>query len=208
MCYNATVSLETFLLGMMAIGVVVTLNEYKCSLVLIVFSVTSMQLLEYFVWLQIDNGSTFWLSLIASVILFSQVALINWFYLQGLERCVCFVILGVLTGYCYYYCFTNGLFFMDKGANGHLRWHFLQLHPVLIIFMLLFYMYPLWRTAQYAMLCVAVVMLDVSLYFHYKYGTWGSMWCYFSNVLWIFMVGNSLYLKFRKRYVSSVETAV
>ena len=55
MCWNAEVSLNTFIFGFISAIIVYLFGYINIGLILIILSFTSIQLLEYFIWTYIDN---------------------------------------------------------------------------------------------------------------------------------------------------------
>jgi hypothetical protein len=82
---------------------------------------------------------------------------------------------------------------MKKGANGHLEWEWLEMPPIFLLGGLIFYILPFLFSGNYAGVIFTLITLLISLYYYYKYNTWGTLWCYFSNVIWIFFILFSLY---------------
>jgi hypothetical protein len=78
-------------------------------------------------------------------------------------------------------------FKMKRGENKHLIWYWLDLSIYWIIIGLLFYLIPAYfnKYNNKFLFVFALITLIISLYFYYKYKTWGTMWCYISNILWI-----------------------
>jgi hypothetical protein len=79
-------------------------------------------------------------------------------------------------------------FDMEKGNNGHLIWHWLDLPLIWIIIGLTFYIIPLLLYREKVAFIGVSIILIISIYNYYKYKTWGSMWCYFSNIIWIYLI--------------------
>ena len=83
---------------------------------------------------------------------------------------------------------------MEKGENGHLIWWWLDIvYPLNILFILLFYIYPYYEIKNYSSLIFVIISVGISLYYNLKYKTWGSMWCYIGNILWISLIIKSIY---------------
>jgi hypothetical protein len=54
MCWSAKVSLETFIIGFIQL-IILYLLKYDIKLIAVVFSFIFIQLLEYFIWININN---------------------------------------------------------------------------------------------------------------------------------------------------------
>lgn len=55
MCWNAEISLNTFIFAIFSMIMVIMLNKVEFKIILFVFSVSLMQLLEYYTWNNINN---------------------------------------------------------------------------------------------------------------------------------------------------------
>jgi len=188
MCWSAEVSLRTFLFACVSAIVAYNLGYENKGLILIVLSFSSMQLLEFFIWTYINNRKiNELLSKIGLFIIGFQLFLLclfsknkyllNLYFIFGLF----FLLLEV----------KNINFKTDVGENGHLRWLWLDLPLFWLIIFTSFYLMTNRQTIHRFLF--VLITLIISLYFYYRYKTWGSMWCYFSNLLWIFIIIISIY---------------
>jgi hypothetical protein len=198
MCWNAEVSLNTFIFAFVSLIIVVFLNKMDRIDILISLSISIMQLFEYFTWKNIHNKKIiYYLSLIAGpLIILSQILLINYGFLRGTERIIAFVLIFIVCFMCMIYNYYNNKFDMKVGENGHLIWYWADVPPILLLFMFIFYLYPLSRKENKFSFITASIFLLISLYYYYKYKTWGTMWCYFSNLVWMVLILKSIYLYF------------
>ena len=55
MCWNAEVSLNTFIFGTILGIVAIIINKYPLSTLLLVYTISLIQLMEYFAWRNIHN---------------------------------------------------------------------------------------------------------------------------------------------------------
>jgi len=198
MCWNAEVSLNTFIFAFVSLIIVVFLNKITNMDILISLSISIMQLFEYFTWKNIHNKKIiYYLSLIAGpLIILSQILLINYAYLQGNERIISIALIFIVCFMCMIYNHYNNKFDMKVGGNGHLIWYWADVPVLLLLFMFIFYLYPLSRKENKFSFIIGSIFLLTSLYYYYKYKTWGTMWCYFSNLIWIVLIAKSIYLYF------------
>jgi len=194
MCWNAEVSLNTFMFGFISAIIVLLLNQIKYYYVIIVMSFTVMQLLEYFTWKNINNKKVIrYLSLIGIHLILLQLLLLNYFFAPKKIRNI--LIILIIFFYLLYLIFSKMKLKMDKAENGHLRWHWIDENIIWISVALLFYLIPSFSNIYLFIFLFGTLVY--SLYNYYKYNTWGSMWCYISNLLWIFLILCSIYLKFK-----------
>lgn len=209
MCFNSEVSLTTFLFGMLSLIVIIIINNdnkkpiIENKYLLIIISTTSMQLLEYFAWNNLDNKKIIRiLSIIGLLLIGIQITLINLFLLEGKTRIIFL-----------FYIFICVLIFiitevpkinfdMKRGKNSHLIWYWLDLPLIWIIIALSFYIFPaIININKHFIFSISIIiMLIISLYFYFKYKTWGSMWCYFSNLIWIYLLFIVIKEKLRIKY--------
>ena len=194
MCYNATVSLNTFIFGF----IVAILAHYTKIIpyytILILLSITSMQLLEYFAWTYYDNPLiNKILSLIGLFIIFIQVLLLNYYYPDPKTSKILLSFMFVFILLFLIFEFRNVNFSMKKGKNKHLIWYWLDLPIIWIIIGITFYLIPVFLTKNLSIIISTIVILSISLYFYWRYKTWGTMWCYFSNFLWVFILFKIIY---------------
>ena len=141
MCWNAEVSLNTFIFGIISAIIVWRLNIVKKFTIIIILSITLMQLLEYFTWKNLKNKViNYYLSIIGLIIIFLQIIILiintsNIIYINILLILLLFfIILYFLTD------FRNDKLKMDVGKNKHLVWHWLDIPIYWIIIGLSFYL--------------------------------------------------------------------
>jgi hypothetical protein len=194
MCWNAEVSLNTFLFGMISMTIVLLLNKISFITILLALTLSLIQLMEYYAWNNINNkDAIFKLSIIGYFIIVSQILILNYGFLNNNDRLIAVIIILILSIYFFIYNYQNDKFYMEKGKNKHLIWHWIDIPTPLLLIVLIFYIYP---AIQYGIITsmAIIVPLLISLYYYYKYKTWGSMWCYMSNFFWILLILKSLIL--------------
>jgi hypothetical protein len=195
MCWNAEVSLNTFIYGLIAAVIVACINTIPIINVLIVLSITLMQLYEYFAWTNIhDEKKIYYLSWFGPLIIILQLLLINYAFLEGIERIIAIIFIFILTIIGYWYIYTNNKLYMKRGENGHLIWGWADVPEILLILILFLYLYPASIKENKIPLVFGIVSISISMYNYYKWKTWGSMWCYYCNLLWLGLIIKSLTL--------------
>ena len=195
MCWNAEVSLNTFIYGTIAAIIVLSLNKIPIRSILLVYTVSLIQLMEYFTWKNINNNELIhYLSITGAFILLLQVLLITNNNLKNKEQLFSYIFIFILTIIAFNHNFENKKFHMEKGENGHLKWLWADLPVPLLISGLLLWIYPPIRNKNYISTLFIITTLTISFYYYYKYKTWGSMWCYIGNSFWIFLLIKSIYL--------------
>lgn len=195
MCWNDKVSLNTFIFGTIAAIIALILNKFPLSILLLVYTISLIQLMEYFAWRNIHNKKKlFYISIFGALIILLQVILITYNYLKGNERNYVFILILFLAFIAFYYNFKYHKFHMEKGENGHLKWLWADLPLPLLILGLILWIYPPIRKRNILVSISIILTLSISLYNYFKYKTWGSMWCYIGNIFWIFVIIKSIYL--------------
>jgi hypothetical protein len=195
MCWNAEVSLQSFLIGITAVFFA---NQKGLPLPTTLFCLTIvfMQLIEYFVWTYYDNPTVnFTASLSASFLLWLQ-PLASILTLQTkwiIEILLLYVGLSGI-GFLLFTDFDNlrNIYQMKRGENGHLQWNWLQKDTkttVSLVFYFVFLLTPLLLRKEFTLLGITLSTLGLSLYSFYKDNTWGSMWCWLVNYIVVGVCG-------------------
>jgi len=201
MCWSAEVSLNTFIFAIISFCIVVSFNRFPMINAFIVLSISLMQLYEYFVWKNIHNKKIIHnLSFFGPFVILLQVLLINYAFLRDNERNIAILLIIIIAIICMIYNYKNNKFDMEVGENKHLIWYWADLPAILLIFICFFYLYPLTTKQNIIPFIYGLITLLISFYYYYKYKTWGTMWCYFSNLIWIVLIIKTFYLYFIDKY--------
>lgn len=202
MCWNQSVSMNTFILGIFAILFAYYNKIIDVYQALFIGSVCIMQLIEFFLWRNINNKhkNIFWSN--AAVL-----ALIIQPFLSILtipNKMIKFTFMAIYVSFILYLVYytldkkkkhdTN---FATIGKNKHLRWNWLSTSSLYrILFYVFFLLVPLlfWKDKfTFLVFCATFI---ISLIFFSKDGTWGSMWCWSSNIISLYLI----YLVFSKEF--------
>ena len=198
MCWNAEVSLYTIIYGVISAIIVYALNVIPIHVIIILLSFTSMQLLEHFAWTYMDNKKiNEILSYIGLLLIIIQIFLINYLSPNKQNSNILLRALFIILVFFMIFQFKNITFKMTVAENGHLLWHWLDLPILWIIIGISLYLIPsyLTKTKNYLPFYFMLITVIISLYYYYKYKTWGTLWCYFSNIAWIFLIIKSVLSK-------------
>jgi hypothetical protein len=188
MCWNAEVSLNTFIFGIICMTIVIILNKIKYIHILFALTVSLIQLMEYYAWNNINNKEVIYnLSIIGFLILLSQILFLNYGCLNSKDRPIGIILIIIYSIYLFIYNYQNEKFKMEKGENKHLIWHWVDFPIPFLIIILTFYIYPSFRCGYKALMLISIPLL-ISLYYYYKYNTFGTMWCYYGNIYWIILI--------------------
>lgn len=199
MCWNETVSLNTFIVSFFTLCIVYynnTYTKYKMSIFdnkwLYIFLLLSfsMQLIECFIWRNIKNkhNSVFtmcafivvFLQPIASLMLITEKQIRN--YMVGT-----YTFIGTL--YVLYIIQTKK-FMSTVSKNGHLQWNIKINHYYFWIW-LFFLLFSFFYEKQFILLFIALFTLSIFVY--KEYTSSGSLWCWFINSISILLL---IYLLF------------
>ena len=180
MCWNADVSIKSFLIGAIAIigGAI-----YGISTPFLLFysTIVCMQLVEYIVWTNINDKTVNFYASIAAVFLlwlqpiFAMLTMPNYKIISIIAYCI----IGLL-----YHIYDNWELNLQMypGKDGHLVWKWLEGNRGLWIYFI-FLLTPVFFIVSKEMIALILLTLFASLYGYYKTNTWGSMWCWLVNGL-------------------------
>lgn len=205
MCYNAEISLTTFIYGCISAIIVYYLRVVPPKTILILMSITFIQFIEFLTWTYYDNITiNRYLSILAFLTIVTQLILLNYFLPDKKASKILLLSLFIFAILFLIFQLRFVDFRMRIGKNKHLSWYWLDLPLIWIIIGLAFYLIPAYLSKYKSTFVFILTILIVSLYYHWKYKTWGSMWCYFSNIGWLYLLGFSIftlikpYLSFRQ----------
>ncbi len=202
MCWNADISINTFLFGCLALVFIYFTNTYTryksvayerpiaylASLLFIL-----MQLLEYFIWKHIKHPKTnTFLSKLGLLLIVSQIYCLIFFAEPVYQS----ILLAAFTLFCFtvyvYKSLYNPFVFKTTvSPNGHLSWEWLRTEGTERVFLwiiLSFYLIP-WLLAKrtpYIPLLIGGILCMIAYVLRQKENTHGSLWCWLINVLLLF----------------------
>lgn len=202
MCWNAEVSLKSFFIGIVGIGLGAFLGM---SLPVVLFSLTIvfMQLVEYIVWTYYDNeevnykaslaaAALLWLQPIASMLLIPSSSLkITMLSIYTTLSLAYSLVMPNIIDKTYYS--------IKRAKNGHLSWKFLskESRTYLALGVYFFFLFlPILFTKNLDLLAITITTLGLSLYSYWRDNTWGSMWCWIVNGIVLLAVGKTVVQKF------------
>lgn len=158
--------------------------------VLFILSFVSMQLVEYFTWKNLDNKQTVrLLSQIGTLVVLSQIV----FAMNGVPNKGLWF-LGFAGVTLLAFSTTKIDYSMHKAPNGHLAWNWLSTWPKwYLIFWVLCFLGIFFHMKSYDTFLFSLVTILISYYTYSSSGTWGSMWCWFANILAFWWVAKVFY---------------
>ncbi len=215
MCWNADISLNTFLFGVFSlcfIYITNTYTKYKTPafdnplVYVFMFAVVSMQLVEYFLWKNLNKSANRHYSFIAWFIVSIQ-PLILMLMIQGSLRYILIVLYLLLphilpspstTPSFLNYLFSIGPtleYHTHVGKTGHLVWGWMNSKDPFkdgLIYTQMTYLFFYILSVilvQNSMLTIFVLStLFLSILFYYKDGSFASMWCWFVNISLLYVL--------------------
>ena len=143
-----------------------------------------MQLVEYFLWKNIDNPPQrqLWSKIGAAIILAQPLFLMNLIPDQNLK-------LKLMTGYT---VVVVGSWVASKkamdtrvGENGHLIWDWFPKPQIWAVVWVVSWFLPLLLSGSWGFLALCTAAFIPSIYYYMEYATWGTMWCWFAIVAWV-----------------------
>jgi len=207
MCWNADISINTFIFSCFTLVFIYISNTYTRYKVqgftglfvyFFFFLFVSVQLFEYFIWKNLNNPrmNTFF-SKVGFFIIFSQLFLVN-FFAQPIYQPYLFVYFFIffITLLLYKQFYNPFQFKTVVAPSGHLSWEWLRFTGYEKIFLLIglsFYVIP-WvlnkniTTTLYLSVCLAIFSFFIMYMLLKKDNTYGSLWCWVFNLMMIFYV--------------------
>lgn len=200
MCWNADVSLNTFLFSIFVLGIVYYNNHYTKYKIhhfdnewMYIFLLVSfsMQLIEYFLWKNINNkyyNSIFttcsfilvFLQPVASLMLLSNYSIRNMLLTLYIIIVVPYII----------YRIYSKKFGTTVSPSGNLIWN-LHINRIIFWFWLFLLLFSFLYQQQWGSVLFAIITFSIFIY--KEQASSGSLWCWFINSVSIYL---SVYLLF------------
>jgi len=182
MCWNASVSLNTFVFGVFASLFSYFNGDIKILSVIFYLSVIIMQLIEYFVWSKTFSNRL--LSQIAFFVIFCQPI----FKILSIEErpelipylLVAYIIFVIIV-YTIIIPLNTVDFSMVPSKNGHLAWKWLNSNLLIILIWYMFLSSRWIIDKLYIKLIFITIFLIISMILYKDTQTWGSLWCWVCN---------------------------
>ena len=191
MCWNASVSLNTFLFSSFILLLIIYNNsftQYKIQelnniwIYLFLASFIFMQLIEFFIWNNINNkfyNNVF--SIMTTLLIFIQpvfsIMIIRNMQMRNILLILYFSF--AIPFSIYKYLAKN--IHSDVSKNGHLIWYFFEFTPLILIIWLFFLLIGLIYEKKWVGFAVGVILACISYYNYKNDNTVESMWCWLIN---------------------------
>lgn len=196
MCWNAEVSLNTFLFSTFASLLAYFNGIISFANLIFLMSFVSMQLIEYFVWkgtVSVELLSKLGLILIVFQPIFSILVIENKKYITPILIAYSIFIATVV----FFVKPINDLVWkMEKGSNGHLVWHWLNFPLIVMIIWLGFLSIRSAINRDWLGFNFIIITAIVSYILYYKTNTWGSLWCWIANSVAFLFIFNVIWKDF------------
>ena len=184
MCWNQTISLNTFIFSFFAINFAYLNNIADIYYYLFFLSFSSIQLVEYFAWGNLNNKKTIRLLSQIGLFLVSMQPILLILSIKNVEYNIK---ASVIALYCAFWLFCLLYFPIDfsmvKASNGHLGWNWLHFPPLVVLLWIAFYFGLLLYAKEYISFVLVLILFFYIYYTYYKTTTWGSLWCWISNII-------------------------
>lgn len=192
MCWNASVSLNTYLFSTFACLFALLNNVITIPQLFFLQSFMLIQLVEYFVW---------WSPPPSAHVMLSQLALLL-ILLQPLAGFMCLdepvrhYALPLSIAYIAFLAliftaikpWSHITFKMTPSSNGHLAWHWLEFPPFIIGIWLLFLLSRYILNGAWLMSSIVAILAGITYALFSASKTWGSLWCWIANSISIFLI--------------------
>lgn len=204
MCWNSQVSLNTFLFATFA-AIFGYINGFDKKLILFFYVFSLIQFIEYMLWNNLNNKV---MNMFLSNIGYIVILLEPYFSINILDRSklknILYIIYTIYIIIAVYLCYiTYGDSRTIIGKNGHLEWKWLPDTKTLIrkiawvvwftIFFIPLVIKTLENKSKYLVILIFGLFTTVmSFYYYFSYGTFGSMWCWSANFVWLFVIFKSI----------------
>jgi hypothetical protein len=206
MCWNAEVSLYTFINTLMILVLLYLLNYNKFALACIL-SFIFIQLLEYFIWTYINKPKISRIfGFLTFLIIFLQPIILM--YISKFWNMLCLYILIQLIILIIFCLFSkleiNCLPTVAK--NGHLLWNwniiknksYNYMYTFLFsIVYLTFFLGTMFIGKYYDIFIISILTLIYSIYNYSKNNTISTMWCWIANVVVIYGIFDALIINIK-----------
>jgi hypothetical protein len=194
MCWNASVSLNTFVFGAFASLFSYFNGEIKILSVVCYFSVIIMQLIEYFVWSKTYSNSL--LSQIAFLVIFCQ-PILKILSIEERPELIPYLLVAYIIFVIIVYTIIIPLntvdFSMVPSKNGHLSWKWLNCNLLIILIWYMFLSSKYFIDKNYITLILLTIFLIISMILYKDTQTWGSMWCWACNFTSLYFILSVFY---------------
>jgi hypothetical protein len=209
MCWNQHVSLNTFLFSSFVLILIIYNNKYtqykikeinNVWIYLFFFSFIFIQLIEFFIWKNINNKYNKVFSIAALLLLlFQPIASLMILKKIELRNTLLTIYLVCAIPYSIYQ-FNHKNIYSTISKSGHLKWSFFNINIFILLAWLFFFTFSLFYEKKWVGIIFAFSLLIFSLINYTNDQTVGSMWCWIVNSSMIYYaIYLLIYLPFKEK---------
>ena len=197
MCWNAAVSLNTFLFSSFVLGLVIYNNAYtqykiqelNNTWVYIFFMLfISIQLLEFFIWRNINNP--YYNHVFSSIIngVFVSFPIATGMIISDINfRNGLLIAYGIFLLYTFLFNINITEIYTTISKYNHLQYHFMVKGYPYVHIWIFFFLFPFFYIGKFWSFLFGIVTLFISIYYFQLDQSIGSMWCWIANIIHIFL---------------------
>ena len=196
MCWNASISLNTFLFSSFVLLLIMYNNaftKYKIHelnniwIYLFFASFIFMQLIEAFIWRNIDNKFyNQYFSILGTCLLISQpifsIMILSKISLRN-KLLLLYLLLAI--PYSLYKFFTKKIY-STVSKSGHLVWNFFESPPIITVFWFFFFLFSLIYERKWFGILFCIISLLLAYYNYKNDKSMWSLWCWMVNFVMIY----------------------
>jgi len=184
MCWNANISLNTYIFGLFASSFAYYNGDIKMPAFIFYQSVITMQLIEYFIWSKTFSNRL--LSQLGLLLILSQ-PIFNIIKIESKPSLIPYILIAYLLFVAILYLFIIPIntinFSSTPHKNGHLSWNWLNWN-ILIVLIWYIFLTSRWIIDKiYLSFIFITLLLIITIVLYKKSNTWGSLWCWFCNII-------------------------
>jgi hypothetical protein len=154
---------------------------------LFITAVILVQLVEFFIWRNINNKYYNNVFSILAVLLLIIQPILSVMILTNIElRNILLISYSLLVIPYSIYKFSTKNIHSVISKNGHLRWEFFGVSPIILSVWFFFLLFSPIYEKKWMGLIFSLVVLVISIYNYTKENTMGSMWCWGVNSIMIY----------------------
>jgi len=199
MCWNASVSLNTYIFGLFASSFAYYNGVTNILGFIFYQSFIIMQLIEYFIW-----SKTFSNRLLSQIALFVILCqpIFNIVKIETQSELIPYLLVAYFVFIIILYTIiipVNTIQFSSVSSkNGHLSWKWLNWNIYIIAIWYTFLSLRWIIDKMYLTLIFVTIILIISIILYKETNTWGSMWCWIANLISFYFILSVFYKDFCK----------
>jgi hypothetical protein len=199
MCWNASVSLNTYIFGLFASSFAYYNGVTNILGFIFYQSFIIIQLIEYFIW-----SKTFSNKLLSQIALFVILCqpIINIIKIETQPKFIPYLLVAyfifIIILYTIIIPINTIQFSSVPSKNGHLSWKWLNWNIYIIAIWYAFLSLRWIIDKMYLTLIFVTIFLIISIILYKESNTWGSMWCWIANLISFYFILAVFYKDFCK----------